>query len=148
MLNTKIMKHFMRYFCALSLTFAPFFNLNAQTSSAVGNQLATAESEILNVFGRDWVSSNPSMVESLIDCRRSRITLVEQEQAENEKFPLLSSYPIMNKFNPEVHSVDPLAFNVNTFNPFTYQLDFLSDRTQVIRIDGTDYIMIINPIKR
>ena len=123
-------------------------NLNAQTSNSANLQVLTPEAEIVNVFGSDWVNRNRAMVDVLINCRMTRISLVQKELETDEKFPVLSSYPLLNRFNPGVEAVDASTFNVNTFNPFTYHLDFMSDKTQVIRIDGTGYLLIIDPIKR
>lgn len=143
------MKHYLRYFGVLAFFFMSLSSLSAQTSnsSSISLQIVTPEDEVMTVYGREWVSANRPMVDALIDCRRTRISFTEQSPSDNEKYPKLSAYPVMNKFNPEVQPINPASFNVNTFNPFTYRLDFLSDRTQVIRIDGTNYIMTIQPRK-
>jgi hypothetical protein len=64
----------------------------------------------------------------------------------NDKYPLLSSFPLMNRYNSSIVAIDYSQFNPATFVPITYNLPFFSDQTQVIRVDGTDYIIVIDPI--
>lgn len=141
------MKHLLHYLGVLAICVAPFSASHAQTTNSLEAQLLTPKDEIIEVYGKDWVSSNAVMVEVLVECRSNRISFIEEIQTETEKYPVLSSFPVMNKLNSNVQAVDPLSFDLNTFNPFTYQLNFLSDKMQVIRIDGTRYLMVVNPIK-
>lgn len=141
------MKHYLRCFGILAFFMMSLSSLSAQTSNSISLQIVTPEDEIMTVYGREWVTGNRPMVDALIACRRTRISFTEQAPSDNEKYPKLSAYPVMNKFNSDVQPINPASFSLNTFNPFTYRLDFLSDKTQVIRIDGTNYIMIIQPRK-
>lgn len=104
--------------------------------------------ELVAVFGQDWVSNNPVMVDALDNCKLTRISYLQESITENNKYPLLSTFPLMNKHNPGVVAIDYATFDPQTFNPFTYDFEFLSDRTQVIRVDGTPWIIVIQSLKR
>jgi hypothetical protein len=54
----------------------------------------------------------------------------------------------MNKINSGLHGADFEDFDLQSFNPLAYGFEFFSDKTQVMRIDNTNYIMIVNPIPR
>lgn len=113
-------------------------------------QLSTEEiaNRIAYVHGGDYVLNNPTLVSAWGNVMTDRIEYQVLAQGQDEKYPLLSSMPLMSKSNPGIQGADFENFNVNTFNPLAYNLDFFSDKTQVLRIDNTDYIMVIHPIKR
>ena len=142
------MKQYLRCLGVLAIILISSANSQAQSEMIATLVSPSPENEITEVFGQNWVMSNPAMADALIDCRRTRISFVQEAQTEVEKYPTLTSYPLMTKLNPDVQPLNASTFNPITFNPFTYQLDFMSDKTQVIRIDGTDFMMIINPIIR
>lgn len=97
------------------------------------------------VYGESWMDSNPDMVSILEFCLNNRITYLIESGGEFEKYPLLSSFPLMNKVNNQVTGVDYTSFDPHSFNPLTYSLPFLSDLKQVIRVDGTNYLIVIDP---
>lgn len=103
---------------------------------------------IAYVHGNDFVINNPTLVTALGKVMTDRIQYQVTPQDENEKYPLLSSMPLLSKVNTTIHGADFQNFDLNTFNPLVYNLEFFSDKTQVFRIDNTGYIMIIQPIQR
>lgn len=115
------------------------------------NQQLTPE-EIANrvayVHGSDFVMNNPTLVTAFGNVMSNRIEYSISPQIADEKYPLLSSFPLMAKANPTIQGADFANFNLSAFNPLVYNLEFFSDKTQVIRIDNTDYIMVIKPIVR
>lgn len=100
------------------------------------------------VYGSDFVMNNPTLVTAFGKVMTDRIDYQVAEQEENEKYPLLSSFPLMAKNNPAIQGADFSSFDVNAFNPLVYHIDFFSDKTQAFRIDNTSYIMIVHPIAR
>lgn len=72
-----------------------------------------------------------------------RIEYVEENYSMDEKFPKLSSVPILNKYNPSL-SRDAF-FDPSTFNPLKYDMNFSSQTTQVYRIDNTPFLIVIKP---
>ncbi|WP_343747489.1 hypothetical protein [Fluviicola sp.] len=116
----------------------------------VSQQLNPEEiaNRIAYVHGSDFVTNNPTLVTALGKVMTDRIEYQLAPPDENEKYPLLSSMPLLTKMNPGVHGADFQNFDLNTFNPLVYNLEFFSDKTQVFRIDNTNYIMIVKPIQR
>lgn len=104
-------------------------------------------SAIKSVYGDAWVADNPEAVSVLKDCFLKRMRYANEPLTAHDKYPLLSSFPLMNKNNPSIVEIDYSQFDPLTFTPIVYCLPFFSDRTQVIRVDGTDYIIIIEPVK-
>ncbi|WP_343636428.1 hypothetical protein [Fluviicola sp.] len=102
---------------------------------------------IKSVYGETWVADNPEAVSVLQDCFLHRMNYVIEPLTATDKYPSLSSFPLMNKNNPSIVAIDYSQFNPSTFTPIIYCLPFFSDQTQVIRVDGTDYIIIIEPVK-
>jgi hypothetical protein len=102
-------------------------------------------SRVAYVYGNDFVLSYPALVTAYGKLMTNRIEYQISDQDENEKYPLLSSFSLITKNNPGVSPVDPATFSVETFNPLTYDFGFFSDKTLVVRIDGTNYLMIVKP---
>lgn len=112
-------------------------------------QLADVQSylpAITSVYGNTWVSNNQEAVNALENCFSNRMNYLIEPLTANDKYPLLSSFPLMNRYNPTIVAIDYSQFNPETFVPITYNLPFFSDQKQVIRVDGTDYIIVIDPI--
>ncbi len=112
--------------------------------------LQLSDAEILNrvtsVYGNDFLTQNPSLIISLGELLNDRITFVQTSPGVDEKFPALSSFPLMNKLNPTLQGADLENFDLETFNPLAYKFEFFYDKVQVMRIDNTNYIMIVDPI--
>jgi hypothetical protein len=115
------------------------------------NQQLTPE-EIANrvayVHGNDFVLNYPDLVAVYGKVMTERIEYSSLPQSSNEKFPLISSFPLMAKVNPSIQGPDFSNFQLNEFNPLVYNLDFFSDKTLAFRIDNTNYVMFIQPIVR
>lgn len=120
------------------------FCQEAMPATAVANN---DHSKLITVYGQAWINSNPGMVQALEECYNSRIIYEQVELTEGDKYPLLSSFPLFNKFNPKIEPIVYSEFNPQTFNPFIYNIEFLSDRTQIIRVDGTNWVIIIRERK-
>lgn len=97
------------------------------------------------VYGNDFVLNNSTLVASLGKLMTQRIEYRITPQTDSEKFPLLSSFPLMNKHNQDMTPVNAETFSLESFNPLTYNFGFFNDRVLIIRIDGTDYLMVVNP---
>ncbi|MDF3028959.1 MAG: hypothetical protein K0S23_3266 [Fluviicola sp.] len=101
---------------------------------------------ITSVYGDSWVANNPDAVTALEDCFVNRMKYLVEPLTPNDKYPLLSSFPLMNRYNPTIVAINYSQFNPATFIPITYNLPFFSDQKQVIRVDGTNYIIVIDPV--
>lgn len=102
-------------------------------------------SRVAYVYGNDFVLNYPALVTTYGKLMTDRIEYQFSVQDDTEKFPLLSSFSLITKNNPEVSAVNPATFSLETFNPLTYDFGFFRDKTLVVRIDGTNYLMIVKP---
>lgn len=59
---------------------------------------------------------------------------------------LLSSVPLKNKCNDGLTN-DVTQFDWDSFNPFKYLFSFYSTQTAFYRVDGTEFIIEISPVK-
>lgn len=123
------------------------FLSQAQT---VTQQLTTEEisNRVAYVHGNDFVLNYPDLVTVYGKVMTERIEYHTMVQESNEKYPLLSSMPLMAKVNLTIQGADFANFHLDSFNPMAYDLEFFSDKTQVIRIDNTNYLMVVKPIIR
>ena len=97
------------------------------------------------VYGHEFVLNNPTLVTAYGEVMTHRIEYRMSQQTPDEKYPLLSTFPLYTKVNQAVQGVNAENFNVNAFNPLVYMIEFFSDKAQLIRIDNTDYLMVIHP---
>ena len=77
-----------------------------------------------------------ALEQNIKDILRNRVQILTKKYFPSEKFPKLSS--ISNSNSPKV-------FIKNTFNPFLYDFNFESFKSQIYRVDGTDYLINIIP---
>lgn len=141
------MKLLLTTLCTVVLT---FFGSAQDADGQLQDQTITPDnhdysSKIAFVYGSQFLEHNSGLADELVMLLRDRIAYQFEVAPADEKFPKLSSFPLMNKANPSVNAPDPAAFDVTTFNPLVYNWDYFSDRVQVFRIDGTDYLMIVQP---
>lgn len=116
----------------------------------VSQQLNPEEiaNRVAYVHGNEFVLNNPTLVAALGKVMTDRIEYQVVNQDPTEKFPLLSTMPLLDKVNQSVQGANFSNFDVNTFNPLVYNLEYFSDRTQIFRIDNTSYLMVVKPIQR
>ena len=79
-----------------------------------------------------------ALEQNIKDILRNRVQILTKKYFPSEKFPKLSS--ISNSNSPKV-------FIKNNFNPFLYDFNFESFKSQIYRVDGTDYLINIIPRK-
>jgi hypothetical protein len=82
---------------------------------------------------------------TLIEGFLSRIEIRNSAEYAGKKFNLLSGVALQNKYNPNL--IREAFFNPTTFNPLKYRLPMTSKNREVFRVDGTDYLIIIQPVK-
>lgn len=113
----------------------------------ITQQLTNQEisNRVAYVFGADFVLNYPTLVAVYGKLMTDRIEYQTLVQNQDEKYPLLSSFSLITKNNPGITPVNPATFSLESFNPLTYDFGFFRNTTLVIRIDGTDYLMIVKP---
>lgn len=147
-----LMKTLLQKFSGAVLLFILFFIPNVSFSQLQVNHAeldlaVNHEYDLASIFGEEWMQDNPEAVEAFNYCLANRISYKLEPLTAGDKYPLLSSFPLMNKYNPEIQPIDYASFNPSTFFPMIYSLPFFSNRTELIRVDGTDYIIVISPIQ-
>lgn len=131
------------FFCSFACNYASSQGILAPHQTAILRPYLPA---ITAVYGDTWVAQNPDAVTALENCFTNRMNYLIEPLTGNDKYPLLSSFPLMNRYNPTITAINYSQFNPSTFIPITYNLPFFSNMKQVIRVDGTDYIIVIDPL--
>lgn len=90
------------------------------------------------------VFNNPMRLD-LIEDFLARVEVRHAPEYAGKKFNLLSKVALQNKYNPNL--VREAIFNPETFNPLKYRLPMTSKEREVVRVDETDYLIIIQPLK-
>lgn len=131
---------------ALLIPFAFFAQEAAPGVISTATDPDAAYHECINaIYSAEYLENASSLRPALLDLLKNRVSYVEEPVRADDKYPLLSSLPLMNKFNTAIQPHDPALFNVQTFNPLIYSWNFFDNRIQVYRIDGTDYLLVVQP---
>ena len=86
------------------------------------------------------IYSSKAITSDLKDILRNRVQLRIENVKDLSNLPLLSSV----KFSKNIKS-KKRKFNSKNFNPLLYNFNFNSKQKKIYRIDGTNYIILINP---
>ena len=94
----------------------------------------------------ELVFDRPSRLKTLKNLFKNSFIFVENSQTVGppERFPKLSTVPLMKRYNP---SLTRGTFDPKTFNPFNYEFNFYSKERQFFHVDGTYYYIIIEPFE-
>jgi hypothetical protein len=82
----------------------------------------------------------------ITDFLNHRFDIQYKPQFSGKKFDLLSTVELSNKYNPKLQR-DYNLVSKNVFNPLKYNFPMHSRDRKTYRIDNTDYIITILPIK-
>lgn len=93
-----------------------------------------------------YQSFDPQRIESLDDFLSNRVEYATIPYDNGKTLLKLSEIPLFNKYNPNIKREQ--VFDPNTFNILKYHINFFSTKTQTIRIDNTDTVIIIKPQKQ
>ena len=86
------------------------------------------------------IYSSKALMKEFKDILRNRVK-IEQENIKDISYaPLLSSI----KFHGNKKLLKR-KFDLKFFNPLLYDFDFFSKKKKIYRVDGTNYLIIINP---
>ncbi len=101
--------------------------------------------KIAEVYGNQFVEQNPTLVLFFNRLLTERISFEQVVLSAEEKYPVLSSFGLNNKVNSSISPIQSETFSPETFNPLTYLVGYSNKQPLVIRIDGTDFLMIVQP---
>jgi hypothetical protein len=99
--------------------------------------------EVYATYTEEQVSKDPDRLRDLNDILQNRLTVVWSPPASEEKYTKLSSMNLFRVYNPEL--TRDTVFDIVTFNPLKYDLDFFPRHTMIYRIDDTNYVIMIEP---
>ncbi len=102
---------------------------------------------ITAVFG-DNVVIGSQHHKSLVDLLQNRVefTKLVKSTASDKDYPNIDQVPLFNKYNQSI--TRDTTFDENTFNVLKYDLIFFSNFTKIYRINNTDWVIIIKPLKK
>jgi len=109
-------------------------------------QQTSVQDKITEVYSEYWAEvqiQDPQRIIVLTDLLLNRIEIIESPYDDGEKYLLLSTVPLFDKYNKSLES--DLSFNMDTFNILKYDINFFTSYDQIFRIDGTNYIVYIKP---
>ena len=96
--------------------------------------------EVYGAYAQQEVYNNPARISYITDIIVNRVKIVESPVTTNDKYPKLSSIPLLNKYNPGL--TYDAVFNPDNFNPIKYNFNFYTHSNMVYRVDNTNYIKI------
>lgn len=147
----------MKKILLLTALFLLTFNINSQTNKSairsaiefpenVDAPLTEKEKKMINEVYQskadEIVFSQEDFLKDIKHLLRNRILLYEDTDAKTQKkCKLLSEVPLLNIYNENLKR--DTKFDLSSFNPLKYQLDFFANGTYVYRIDNTNYFIQI-----
>ena len=110
------------------------------------SEFTPREIKMLNtVYGgmlKNEILNRPTRVLAIKEILRNRVEIVKLTDPRHHKpCPMLSEIPLFNIFNKSLkrdQTFDPLKFN-----PLKYNFEFHSADTQLVRVDNSDYFIIV-----
>lgn len=131
-----------KFYSFFAILFVLFTNVNISLAQQI-------DPKITEVYGektQEIFQNDPDRIKALSDLLDNRIKLVESPVNGEDKYIKLSTVPLLDKYNKNLKR--DLVFNIQTFNPLKYDLNFFTTEVQIYRIDNTDYIIIIDSQKK
>lgn len=106
------------------------------------------EDEFITLVFGDNVVKGSQHHKNLIDLLQNRIefTKLVKSSDSDKDYPNIDQAPLFNKYNKSI--TRDATFDENTFNVLKYDLIFFSNFTKIYRINNTDWVIIIKPIKK
>jgi len=141
-----------------------FLCLNQTENSAIVTKASLEINEVqpkysnaqIEAFIREVFQSNADQLvfqdkssgrlEMITEFLNKRFDIQYRPEYTGKKFDLLSSVELSNKYNPNLKR-DYSITKTDLFNPLKYNFPMHSKNQMMYRIDNTDYIIIILPIK-
>lgn len=128
------------------------YTINAQEIIYESKQITvksnpSLEDEFITlVFGNN-VMKGSQHHKNLIDLLQNRIEFTKLTKSSNsdKDYPNIDQVPLFNKYNNSI--TRDTTFDEKTFNVLKYDLNFFSKFTKIYRVNNTDWVIIIKPLK-
>ena len=130
----------------IALLFTPL--LFAQNNKPAPGNFDRFVQEVYTGQGAKTMAEDTRRYAFMKEFYENRITFLESDaqKLEGSNFTKLSQIPLFDDYNKGL--VRDARFDPATFNPFKYRLGFYSQERQVIHVDGTKYVIVIQPQTR
>lgn len=133
-------------FMAISLNSQNEKNININYPDNVYEVLTEKEKtmieEVYHLKTNEIVYKDESFLKDLKHLLRNRITIYKDDNPKTQKNGKnLSEVPLFDTYNKDLKR--DTNFDINSFNPLKYKLDFFANGTYVYRIDNTNYFIQI-----
>ncbi len=127
-------------FCSIiTILFICFVNINQSSAQQINPKIQEVFGDHTQVFAQE----DPERIKIFTELLNNRLKIIESPVLIEDKYTKLSSVPLLNKYN--VNLKRDLVYKAETFNPLKYNLNFFSSKTEIYRIDNTNYIIVITP---
>lgn len=126
----------------IRIIFTFLFMLFVSISNSFGQQVNPKIQEVLGDKTQEILAADPGKL-AFYNNIIERAQVMEMPINEKEVYTKLSTIPLLNKYNPNLSR--DIVFDPLNFNPLKYSLSFSSTKTEVYRVDNTDYLIIIKP---
>ncbi|WP_339626784.1 hypothetical protein [uncultured Winogradskyella sp.] len=96
--------------------------------------------EVFQSKSKALVFNNETFLKDIKHLLRNRILIYEELNPKSQKqTKMLSEVPLFDDYNKNLKRDS--KFDITSFNPLKYKLDFFAKGTYVYRIDGTNYFI-------
>jgi len=115
------------------------YSLSAQNDADIDWRIREVYGDYLQEVKR----VDPERLIYLNQLVKERISIVTIPRTADEKYAKLSEFNLFNIYNPDLKRDE--VIDVTHFNPLKYDLTFFARTIMIYRIDGTDYVIFIQP---
>jgi len=90
---------------------------------------------------QDYILSQPQRLKSIKNILRNRVEIIEVNGKDISSLKKLSEVALFNNYNADLKR--DVVFDKSRFNPLKYQFNFYSREGSYIRVDNTNYVILI-----
>ena len=117
---------------------------NSNTKASLNNAELVKIKEVYGASLNTEILDRPARVLAIKEILRNRVILREITDPNKQKpCPKLSEIPLFDEFVSNLKR--DVVFNPNSFNPLKYDFKYHKPGFQLIRVDNTNYFIIIKP---
>jgi len=140
------MLNFLLKSCLLIFLISSSVSIMAQVAqkTPITAQSASTDQKITEIYGTQFFNNKPELHQQFVRLLEERVEYKHEPISTDEKYPTVTQAGLNNKYNSNLTG-QINSFSPNTFNPLRYRLNFFDKKKNVYRIDGTDYLLVINP---
>lgn len=126
------------------VTFNNDYTVNPDYMKLNQNQFEDYIFEVYQEEGLAYIKlNNAARYNYLKSFFQSRIFVTNIPKTKDEKYQNLMNLPLLNQYNNQLkYDTD---FNIDTFNPFKYDINFSLSYQSIYRIAESDYVLIVHP---